>query len=177
MKQSVKEYFETVSGELYEQFSALFAEMPVSYTIDGVSFPQPKDMKYGQMLSLRSELGGTNDYEAALVVGRVMANCDASELPVMEFMPYVIQVLALVENSIKQEQKHLDYKPEKDEISAGIDKLSQFKEWGVIDTIAQRMHILHDAVTELRYNDVFLMLWKDLEQSKFEKRLMKIKNA
>ena len=72
-------------------------------------------------------------------------------------------------------ERALEYVPTPEEREAGINVISEkVKEFATIDAIATRMHISHNDALALPYSIVFLMLQKDLEQSKFERRLNKI---
>jgi hypothetical protein len=172
---TIKQFFEanineSIAGGLYD----LYKELPVPEWIDGFRVPKLSDMMYGQMLELRQGfVDAVDDHDIALLIGRVMLEKDADAFPCDEFLPYMMAVMEFVEERTKTENKKLKYTPTAGEKAAGIDKLSVFKEWGTIDEIAQRMKILHDDVLKLRYNDVFLMQWKDLEQRKFERRYHK----
>jgi hypothetical protein len=115
-----------------------------------------------------------DDYSIALMIGQVMLKTDIDDWRYIDYLPYMLKVLQYVEGSIKNETKKLKYTPTAQEKKAGIDKLNIFKEWGIVDSIAQRLHILHEQVWELHYVDVFLMQHKDLEEAKFQRRLSKI---
>lgn len=172
---TIKQFFEanineSIAGGLYD----LYKELPVPEKISGIPVPKLSDMMYGQMLELRQGfVDAVDDHEIALLIGRVMLEKDISAYKCEEFLPYMIAVMSFVEDRTKTENKKLKYTPTAGEKAVGIDKLNVFKEWGTIDNIALRMGILHDDVLKLRYNDVFLMQWKDLEQAKFERRYRK----
>lgn len=65
-----------------------------------------------------------------------------------------------------------NYEP--DEIQAGIERLNIFGEWGMVDSIAERLKMKHADVIKLPYTDCFLMMKKDFETSQYRSRYMKI---
>lgn len=88
--------------------------------------------------------------------------------------PYVVYVLDGIRQWAERE-KQLHYEPTAEEKQAGIAELSKkLKEFSTIDAIAKRMGISHDDALQLPYATVYMMLLKDLEQSKFERRLQKV---
>ncbi len=175
---SVSEFFEAMAaaGDLAKDLYDQLKDIELKKEIAGVQMPEINCMTFGQMIDLRHEIPNQDDYQVALSVGRVMTGQDVSGWPYIDYLPYMLRVLQYVNNSIKNEEKKLKYTPTADEKAAGIDRLNVFKEWGVVDSIAQRMHILHEQVYNLKYTDCFLMQWKDLELSKFERKYAKIIN-
>ena len=72
-------------------------------------------------------------------------------------------------------EKQLNYEPTIEEKRAGIEIIGKkLKEFATIDAIATRMRISHDQALQLPYDTVFKMLLKDMEQSRFERKLNKI---
>lgn len=172
---TVKQFFDTTL--LTKELQDIFLKAKPVMEISGHKVTTGQYMTYGQMMELRAELAKeVTDLQAVAVVIRVLVSeqIDPLACDLYEVMPYVLSILRFVENSVKKEKKKLKYTPTPDEKRAGIDRLNQFGQWGTIDTIARRCGIMHDEVLNLRYNDVFLMLWKDLEEVKFQQRLSRI---
>jgi hypothetical protein len=159
-----------------EGLFALLIEFPLK-PIAGNTPPPVTEMKYGQMLELRRNMGTGDDLAVIDTIGRVMLDRPLSDEPYEAVMPYILRVLRFVENSVKKEAEKLKYAATKDEKAAGIDRLNVFGEWGAVDTIVRSGRgYKHAEVYELPYNEVFLMQWHDLEESKFQRRLMKIQS-
>ena len=174
---TVKEFFESgIDAEIYKNVMDLAKDLPYPEAIKGKRLLPPNEMLYGHMVELRRRLGDGSDYDVALAVGEVLLDEDVSQWPYIDYLPYMLSVSDYVVKSVENENKRLEYKPTSDEIKAGIKKLQQFGEWGVVDSIAQRMHILHEQVLKLRYEDVFMMQWRDMEESRFQRKLIEIKN-
>lgn len=165
--------------DLVEPISEQFKKIKPPTRIGEYEIKELNQIKYGEVMELRQKLPQkTTDIEIIETIATLMISPQIKVLhcEVYELMPYVEQILKFLVDSAKTEQKRLKYTPTKDEKKAKIDDLAVFGEWGTIDTIAQRMHILHDDVLNLRYNDVISMLWKDLEEAKYQRRLIKIMN-
>ena len=172
---TVKQYFDSVKdGELAKAVYEQLEDVEPSYECLGM--PVENDMTFGQMTELRRGLTeGMTDFDISQLIGRVMGDKDVSTCDYLQWLPYMLRVLKYVTNSIKNEEQKLKYTPTSDEKAAGIEKLGVFKEWGIVDALVRsRPAYKHADIFALKYTDVFLMQWIDLEHSKFERKLIKI---
>lgn len=78
-------------------------------------------------------------------------------------------------NTWVEREKQLHYEPTSEERQAGIAELGRkLGEFSTIDTLSQRQRIPHDAVLEMDYITVYMMLLKDLELGKLERRIANV---
>ena len=176
---TVEKFFESMTEpEIAKGMYDLFEDIDLPEQIDGVKLTGAKDMTFKQMTELRRGLEtDAGDYETALMIGTVMLGSNVAAWSYKDYLPYMLSVLKYVHNSVKNESVKLKYNPTADEKKAGIDKLSVFREWGTVDAIVRsRPCYTHEDVYNLKYVDVFVMQWIDLEHSKFERKLMKIQS-
>jgi hypothetical protein len=80
-----------------------------------------------------------------------------------------------IERTIKAEQKLLTYNSDKDEVAAGIDKFNKFGNYGTVRSIAIQLRVTLDWVEKQPYENIFLELMYQKEESEFQKRLINIK--
>lgn len=133
-----------------------------------------ENFTFGQRLALANAIRSESPFEIMQQVFKVMHNVAIKPRDVKKLFNYFQDILEKLEKWCERE-KVLNYEPSAEEKQAGIKQLGEIlKEFGQIDAIATRMHISHDAVLQLPYTTVFMILRKDLEQSKFERRLNKV---
>ncbi len=77
---------------------------------------------------------------------------------------------------IQRENTVLHYDPEMEELEAGIDSLRKFGRLSTIDALAGGDILKHNEIVELPYSRVFTKMYLELEKSKFQKALIKIKS-
>lgn len=140
---------------------------------------QPVDLfterfTFGHRLALGTALQQKSPYDIMQQIMSVLHGITIQPRHVRRLYNYFQDILEKLEKWCERE-KLLHYEPSAEEKQAGIKQLGEIlKEFGQVDSLAVRMHISHDDVLKLPYSTVFMILRKDLEQSKFERRLHKV---
>ena len=129
---------------------------------------------FGHRLALVSAVQNESPFEVMRLCIEVLHNIKVKPRHIRKLFNYFQDVLEKLYQWCERE-KLLHYEPTAEEKQAGIKELGDIlKEFGQVDAIATRMHISHDEALQLPYSTVFMILRKDLEQSKFERRLQKV---
>ncbi|MDR1454650.1 MAG: hypothetical protein LBJ01_03265 [Tannerella sp.] len=90
------------------------------------------------------------------------------------YVEYFQQIMDGLRFWFEKEKLLLDYKPEPEEIRAGIRELSEKTgHFGTIKTLAKNYARDPDDILKWEYGKVFGILYTDLEEYKYQKRLYK----
>ncbi|MCL1936998.1 MAG: hypothetical protein FWF52_01205 [Candidatus Azobacteroides sp.] len=90
------------------------------------------------------------------------------------FAEYFQEVIDGLQYWINKEKELLDYQPEPEEIRAGIRELGEkISYYGTLKTLAKNYAQDPDKVLRWKYGKVFGILYTDLEEFKYQKRLNK----
>jgi hypothetical protein len=89
-------------------------------------------------------------------------------------LAYYTEIIDGMKFWIEKEKQLLDYKPEPEEIRAGIKELSEKTgAYGTIKAIAKNYAKDPDEILQWKYGKVFGILYTDLEEYNYSKRLHK----
>lgn len=117
---------------------------------------------------------GVDDYELMRKTMELLHQHKLRRREIRKLLDYFEAVLVQLKDWSVKEQS-LQYEPTPEERQAGLLELGkQLKEFSTVDAIATRLHISHDDALRLPYGTVYMMLLKDSELHKFERRLHKI---
>lgn len=86
-----------------------------------------------------------------------------------------LYIVKEIEKINKMESAALNYKPDSQEVAAGINDFSKFGSFLQFEKLAGGDILKIDEVKKLPYDICFTKLYLDSEKSQFEKRLMKLK--
>ena len=100
---------------------------------------------------------------------------DFSNMKEMQmYVEYFQQIAAGLQFWFEKEKQLLDYKPEPEEIRAGIKELSEkIGFFGTIKTLARNYSQDPDDILKWEYGKVFGIVYTDFEEFKYQKRLHK----
>jgi hypothetical protein len=73
-------------------------------------------------------------------------------------------------------EKVLASEPERDEVSAGINRLEKFGSFGTVYHLAGKSILSMPDIYNLKYIDVFAFLYYEKEQSEYQSKLLRIKS-
>lgn len=125
---------------------------------------------FGNRLDL-SEISNDNEFMFAPL--EILAKMDRSEIlliPVMQVIRFGLFVTSEIARFNERDETTLKYNFDESELKAGIKKVSNGV-FGLIDVIAKRMNISHDAVLELSQSKVYMMLKIDIDNANYQKNL------
>jgi hypothetical protein len=132
------------------------------------------EFSFGQRLAIAEALQKNKTFDVFKNCIKALHNIKPAKRHVKKLYNYFSDILLKTKVWVERE-KTLKYQPSPEEKQAGISNLNDMlKEFGQIDAIAVRMRIKHDEVLQMPYSTVFMIMRKDLEQAKFERRLQKI---
>lgn len=140
---------------------------------------QPMDLfgehfTLGHRLALGNAVQSQKEYEILKDMISALHEVKIKPRHIKRMIKYFREILEKLEKWIERE-KQLQYDPTPEEVQAGYNEIGKkLKDFSVVDAIALRMGISHDDALQLPYTTVYMMLLKDLEQSKFERRLQKV---
>lgn len=138
-----------------------------------------KDLTYGQRIALAEIFApaeGVSEYTQLCNAFKELHGFSAKLLPLKARVRRIGEIVNGLQSWIEKEQQLLDYKPSADELAAGVEELG--KKVGSMSTlkaIAKAYGKDPDDVLAWEYGKVFGILFTDLEERKFEERLMKQK--
>lgn len=90
------------------------------------------------------------------------------------YVSYFKQIIEGLQFWFEKEKKLLDYKPEPEEVRAGIKELSEkIGFFGTIKTLARNYSQDPDDILKWEYGKVFGILYTDFEEYKYQKKLHK----
>ena len=173
---TTKQYYDLCNhidvSELQEEIN----KIPVPKKIAEKDLPENLNETPLRIILELREQTWDNDYTAISKVLKCYLGeeIDIDNLSIEQTFPAAMFIIREVERLNKQESEKLGYKPSNEEKAAGIDKLKQLGNFMLIDSIALRMGISHDAVLDLPYLLVFMMQWKDKELADYKERLNRL---
>lgn len=100
---------------------------------------------------------------------------DFSNMKEMQmYVEYFQQIVDGLQFWFEKEKQLLDYKPEQEEIRAGIKELSEkIGSFGTIKTLARNYSQDPDNILKWEYGKVFGIIYTDFEEFKYQKKLHK----
>lgn len=98
----------------------------------------------------------------------------AREAKAIEAVPVALWLQKEVISILESENKLLKNEPSNEERRAGLKNFDKFGSFNLIDTLAGGDILKHDAIYQQNYERVFIKLLRDLEVSKFQRRLNEI---
>lgn len=134
-----------------------------------------KDFTYGNRIALEQIFASDkSDYWKMCDAFKEMYGFSRRVLP-MKLRTEVFESIAIgLKEWIDKEQELLNYTPSAEEIRAGIKDLSdKVGNMSTIKSLAKTYATDPDKVLEWPYSKVFVILYTDLEERKFEKKLSK----
>ena len=136
-----------------------------------------RDFTYGQRIEL-GEIFGEKDrseYSKLCDAFKCLYGCDRRILPMKLRIRVFDGILKGLKGWIDREQKMLSYTPSGEELSAGIRELSaKVGSMSTIKSMAKTYSVDPDRILEWPYGKVFGILYTDLEERKYEKKLQKV---
>jgi hypothetical protein len=135
-------------------------------------------LTYGQRIDLGELFSGDKtDVEKFTETFRILHDVtpDFSNAKEMKtYVDYYFQIIEGLQFWLEREKLLLDYQPEPEEIAAGIRELSKKMGcYGVIKTLARNYSQDPDDILKWEYGKVFGIVYTDLEELKYQKRLRK----
>ena len=109
------------------------------------------------------------DDDYALSFGKEILNCK-----VIEVYPVANHLVKLMTELVQREIKILQRKPSKQEVAAGIDKLSKFAELTSIKYLLSSFGYTEEQVMLAPYNDCLVEFMLAKEQNEFQERLAEV---
>jgi len=143
-----------------------------------VKIPKIDEMTLDQKTAI-CELPATGERETVEFIWQLFFNQPTSHISYSdEYIAdiFCAHVLQQVEQWNKAEAERLQYKPTPEEERAGFQKFSVFGTFATYDAIAKRLGKTHKEVGEMEYTIVFAMLWKDLMEFEYQRKLTDIYN-
>lgn len=129
------------------------------------------EMTYGQRIDL-SEI--RTWYDLLFLPQRILNGLSDSSIMLMPFYSafnFGMSVVKELERMAKRDKETFKYNPTSEEIRAGYHNLD-FGVFGIVDRIAQRMHIAnHDDVFDIPEKRVYAMLHIDYKNAMYQRSL------
>ena len=94
---------------------------------------------------------------------------------IVDVFAFYNHVVEEVERTISNENRLLNYTPDADEITAGIERFNKFGIFGTIDSLADGDLTKHKEILKMPYNVVFSKLLYMKEQGMYQKALINLK--
>ncbi len=98
----------------------------------------------------------------------------ARDAKAIEAVPIALWLQKEVIKILESENKLLKNEPTNEERRAGLKNFDKFGSFNLIDTLAGGDILKHDAIYQQNYERIFIKLLRDLEVSKFQRRLNEI---
>lgn len=98
----------------------------------------------------------------------------ARKAKAIEAIPVALWLQKEVVEILQKENKLLQNEPTPEERRAGLKNFEKFGSFNLIDTLAGGDILKHDAIYQQNYERVFIKMLRDLEVSKFQRRLNEI---
>lgn len=92
----------------------------------------------------------------------------------IEAVPVALWLQRQVIEILETESKLLQSEPTNEERRAGIKNFEKFGSFNLIDTLAGGDILKHDEIYQQNYERIFLKMYRDLEVSKFQRKLSEI---
>jgi hypothetical protein len=105
----------------------------------------------------------------ALSFGRKILNCKAKDV-----FPIVQQLIKLMEELVKREQKALYREPTKQEKAAGIERLNRFAHLTSMLLLQESFRMREAEVLQLPYDDCLVRFMLRKEQQAYQERLLEL---
>lgn len=134
------------------------------------------DFTYGSRIALGDIFGasGVTEYGMLKNAFRELYGFSARLLPVRWRVKAFNHIIAGLTSWIEKEQKMLQYTPSSDELAAGVKELGEkVGNMATIKALAKAYSKDPDEILEWDYAKVFGILYTDLEERKYEKKLNK----
>lgn len=134
-----------------------------------------EDFSYGQRIELGEIFGSEGrDYQKMCDAFRTMYGFSRLVLPMRLRVKVFDSIVRGLKGWIEKEQQLLDYEPSDEELRAGVKKLTEkVGNMSTIKQLAKSYGVDPDVVLGWSYGKVFGILYTDLEERKFEKKLSK----
>ena len=111
------------------------------------------------------------DEEKALALGKIIVTCKAKYL-----YPVAMQLIGLIQETLKREETLLHRQPTKKELAAGIEKLNPFTELSSLDFLRDNMNISMQEVMLTPYNECLVRFMLAKETMEYQERYYKLLN-
>lgn len=135
-----------------------------------------KDFTYGHRVEFESifTADDTSEYKKMCKAFKAMYGFSHRLLPMRLRAKVFDKIVRGFKNWIDREQQMLDYSPTEEERRAGIKELSEkVGQLSTIKALAKTYCTDPDKVLEWPYSKVFIILYTDIEERKYEKKLSK----
>lgn len=188
----------TKRPELYMRYLRYFNAMPLpaAIRIGHGWYPVPLTLKqfsgqlsYGQRLFLAVQephdigyvlrymdgyyytmvTGRAWNESEALSFGRKILNCKAKDV-----FPIVQQLIKLMEELVKREQKALYREPTKQEKAAGIERMNRFAHLTAMLLLQESFRMCEAEILQLPYDDCLVRFMLRKEQQAYQERLLEL---
>jgi hypothetical protein len=122
------------------------------------------------------ELLSANEFSEAIeaVCADKGYNLKASDLDIVEAMPFILFLIDELGLIAEVEQKYLSTPPDNDLLNAGVKDLDEIGALNVVDSLANGNILEWDRIKKLSYNTVFDKLRKNTVEGKIQKKYNKI---
>lgn len=138
------------------------------------------DFTYGQRIALGEIFSSTDttEYDRMKKAFRELHGFSARWLPVGARTKAFTRIAEGLTAWVEKERELLKYDPTPDELNAGIKELGEkVGSMSTIKALAKAYGKDPDEVVGWEYSKVFGILWTDLEERKYETKLMKLANG
>lgn len=135
-----------------------------------------KDFTYGHRVEFESifTADDTSEYKKMCKAFKAMYGFSHRLLPMRLRAKVFDKIVRGFKSWIDREQQMLDYSPTEEERRAGIKELSEkVGQLSTIKALAKAYCTDPDKVLEWPYSKVFIILYTDMEERKYEKKLSK----
>lgn len=133
------------------------------------------EITYGQRIDL-SEIKTWEDLLfLPLKVLKGMDNAQVMQMPFIDVYNFGMSVVRELERMTVRDENTFKYEPTTEEVKAGFYNINHGV-FGVVDRIAQRLSISHEAVFNLPEKRIYAMMKVDYDNSMFQRRLNQIIN-
>ncbi len=134
-----------------------------------------EELRYHQRLSLNKILSEVTEDSPQLLIAKQLYSVFYDDEPDIITLYFFIQneVPVIIEGAnywSTLEAENLNYTPSEEEIAAGADRIKT-RELSTIYKLARDYGQDPDTIENWKYQKVFLILWDNCEQAKYEKRL------
>lgn len=118
------------------------------------------------------------DQDTLLVMPQVVSiysDLDLNSMLMAGAMPIVNHFITQLQEFFNKFVRLNDYKPDNDELMAGVNQLNYLGYVNTLDALAQGNLLNYEGILETSADRVYTKLLKDFESSLFQKRLQKVK--
>lgn len=135
-----------------------------------------ESMTYGQVSLLKRYVSSGRDDLAVSMVFE-MSEKKLSKTGVFNFFNAVFWVRNRLSDLLEKESKLLGSEPDQDLVLAGIEDLNRFGDQNIMIDLAERFNCMPEDIAQLKYSQVFTILWRDNILRKVNKTLSHIKKS